>query len=564
MRTQLTLIGIAIIFSTGLVVLSCVGDSRATAIVSGEVRDDAGPVADATVRVQATTNKTLTDAEGRFALTGLSPGTPITVSAWKHTYYCAKAEGIVPPAGDVVLTLRHYQTNDNPDYEWMPPTGEESCASCKAGVTEIWLGNAHAGAATNPRFLTMYNGTDIHGNQSPLTTHGYSRDYGAFPLRPNPTQPYYGPGFKLDFPSSAGNCAACHTPGAAVDTPYDTDPNTVTDADAFGVHCDFCHKVADVTLGPDGMPFGNVPGVMSMDVRRPFPDDPERYQLFFGTFDDDNVPEEDTYLPLIETSQFCAPCHFGVFWDTVIYNSFGEWLESPYSDPAFENARTCQDCHMPAPSMVNGEPMTNVAPGAGGVERDPMIIQPHLQLGAMDEGFLRGAQTMSVAAERDGDNLVVRVSITNDNTGHHIPTDSPLRQLILLVQASDGQGQSLPLLQGGVLPEYAGQGDPEEGYYAGLPGKVFARVLEELWTEVSPTGAYWNPTRVVSDSRLAAMTTDTSEYVFDSPVEGDAVIEVTLFFRRAFKTLADQKGWDDADIVVAEKRFVLSPHWHLP
>jgi hypothetical protein len=114
------------------------------------------------------------------------------------------------------------------------------------------------------------------------------------------------------------------------------------------------------------------------------------------------------------------------------------------------------------------------------------------------------------------------------------------------------------------LPEYAGQGDPEEGYYAGLPGKVFARVLEELWTEVSPTGAYWNPTRVVSDSRLAAMTTDTSEYVFDAPVEGDAVIEATLFFRRAFKTLADQKGWDDADIVVAEKRFVLSPHWHLP
>ena len=46
-------------------------------------------------------------------------------------------------------------------------------------------------------------------------------------------------------------------------------------------------------------------------------------------------------MPLIEESQFCAPCHFGVFWDALIYNSFGEWLESSYSDPSFENAKTC-------------------------------------------------------------------------------------------------------------------------------------------------------------------------------------------------------------------------------
>jgi len=39
-------------------------------------------------------------------------------------------------------------------------------------------------------------------------------------------------------------------------------------------------------------------------------------------------------------------------------------------------------------------------------------------------------------------------------------------------------------------------GDPEQGYYAGLLSKGFAKVLEELWSEVSPMGAYWNPTRV--------------------------------------------------------------------
>jgi hypothetical protein len=525
--------------------------------VSGVVRDRDGPVAGATVRVQATTNATLTDDEGRFTLTGLSKGVAVTISAWKHTYYCAKIEEVVPPASDIALTLRRYQANDNPDYEWIPPIGTDSCASCKPGVTQIWLDNAHAGSGGNPRFLTMYNGTDMHGNQSPPTRYGYSRDYGSFPLRPDPNKPYYGPGYKLDFPNTAGNCAACHTPGAAVDTPYGTDPNVLTGADTFGVHCDFCHKVADVTLeGSTGLPFPNMPGVLSMDVRRPFPDDPERYQLFFGTFDDDNVPEEDTYLPLIETSQFCAPCHFGVFWDTVIYNSFGEWLESPYSDP--ETGQTCQNCHMPAPSILDGEPMTNVAPDAGGIERDPMSIHAHTQPGVMDEKLLQNAVTMTATAQLEGEAIVVQVDITNDQTGHHVPTDSPLRHLILLICATDVQGNSLQQLDGPTVPEWGGVGDYAQGYYAGLPGKGFAKTLEELWTEISPTGAYWNPTRVLNDNRLAAFATDTSTYTFAAPAESEVTVEVALLFRRAFKELMDQKGWDVPDILMEWEVITLS------
>jgi len=521
--------------------------------ISGIVTDADGPVAGATVRVQATTNETLTDDEGRFTLTGLSEGAAVTISAWKHTYYCAKVERVVPPASGITLTLRRYQTNDNPDYEWMPPIGADSCASCKPGVTEIWLENAHAGSGINPRFLTMYNGTDVYGNQSPPTRYGYSRDYGRFPLRPDPNQPYYGPGYKLDFPNTAGNCAACHTPGAAVNVPYGTDPNALTGADTFGVHCDFCHKVADVTLDlSTGLPFPNMAGVLSMDIRRPFPDDPDRYQLFFGTFDDDNVPEEDTYLPLLETSQFCAPCHFGVFWDTVIYNSFGEWLESPYSDPTFEGAQTCQNCHMPSPAILGGEPMTNVAPDAGGVERNPMSIHAHTQPGAMDEELLRNAVTMTATAHLEGETVVVQVDIINDKTGHHVPTDSPLRHLILLICVTDAQGNILQQLDGPTVPEWGGVGDPTQGYYAGLPGKAFAKVLEELWTEVSPTGAYWNPTRVLDDNRLAAFVTDTSVYTFAAPTEGEVTVKVTLLFRRAFKQLMDQKGWDVPDIVMEQ------------
>ena len=150
------------------------------------------------------------------------------------------------------------------------------------------------------------------------------------------------------------------------------------------------------------------------------------------------------------------------------------------------------------------------------------------------------------------------MEIINDNTGHHIPTDSPLRHLILLVQAIDGEGRSLSLLEGATLPEYTGEGEPGNGYYAGLPGKVFAKILEELWTEVSPTGAYWNHTRLVSDNRLAAMATDTSTYTFSATGEGQVTIEVTLLYRRAFKALIEQKEWDVPDIVVAQELIFLS------
>ena len=104
------------------------------------------------------------------------------------------------------------------------------------------------------------------------------------------------------------------------------------------------------------------------------------------------------------------------------------------------------------------------------------------------------------------------------------------------------------------MPEWGGVGDPSEGYYAGLPGKGFARVLQELWTEISPTGAYWNPTRVLSDNRLAAFATDTSVYTFAAPIEVQVTVEVTLLFHRAFKELMDQKGWDVPDMVMEKQQ----------
>lgn len=484
-----------------------------TVEVSGVVLDeDSQPVEGATVRIQATTNATTTGPDGTFTLDGLAEGITVTITAWQAEYYVAETHA-VPPASDVTLELHLYPTTDNPDYEWLPPQAgaepESRCGNCHVGpIITQWSANAHAGAGTNPRFFSMYNGTDTTG------------------------QPNVAPGYKMDFPNTAGNCANCHAPGAAANKPFTADMNQLSEVETNGVFCDFCHKAGGVYLDPTtGLPYPNVPGVMSMDLRRP----PEGKQMFFGPFDD--IAEPDSYLPLIQESQFCATCHNFSFWGTPIYQSFAEWLESPY--PALDVH--CQTCHMPPDGVT-----TNFAPGHGGLERDPQTIPSHFQFGAAHPEFLQNTVSMTVQAVVIGDRVRATVTITNIGAGHHVPTDFPGRHMILVVKATDDQQQELAQVGGPVVPNWGGD-------MADRPGKTFAKVLRDLNSGQEPTAAYWNPTIIVSDNRIPAFGVDTSVYEFTAPPAGAVNVEATLIFRRAFWELMETKRWDDTPDIVMEQ-----------
>jgi len=510
---------------------SLVSASTTASITGKVVLQDGSPVGGATVRIQATTNSTTSSPDGSFSLDGLTGGTPVTVSAWKDKYYCAKVETVTPPASNITLTLRLYQTNDNPSYPWIPPTGANSCYSCKPGVTQIWLDNdAHGRSGKNPRFFSLYNGSDITGT-TVIT-----------------------PGYKLDFPGTAGNCATCHAPGAAVDAPFTTDMNSLASIDRdFGVHCDFCHKVAGVYLNTaTGLPYPNAPGVLSLDLRRPFPES-ERYQLFFGTFDDDNVPLEDTYLPLIKKSQWCATCHQFSFWGTPIYQSFKEWLESPYPAMGVE----CQTCHMPPDGI-----MTNVAPGMGGVERDPLTIHAHSMPGAASQTLLQNTVAMSLTAQMSYPEIEASVTITNVLAGHDVPTDHPGRHMILTILATDNNGISLLQTSGPVVPFWGGA-------QSGLPGKAYAKVLQDALSGQYPVVSYWKQAFIRSDNRLPAFSSDSSDYGFLAPQAGGTVtVTAELLFRRTFQAEMDQRGWNSPDILMATQQMTLTlpayTLWYLP
>jgi hypothetical protein len=523
-------------------------------IVEGRVLAEGKPVSGAIVRVQATPNATISNGAGKFRLRlSNTDDNALQLTAWAKGFFCGGPVECRAGQRNIEFNLRAHAAVDHPNYQWKtyhvtPGTdSDEACSTCHSRGTsglmhplpgDEWLRDAHSQSAVNPRFLSMYRGCDLSGNQSPLTRHARDPDYGLIPLPVDGARPYYGPGYKLDFPEHAGNCATCHVPVAASKSPYDTDPTQVNDAAAEGVSCDLCHKIWDVRVEPDtGLPFPNRPGVLSMEFRRP----PEGEQFFAGPYDDVTAGD-DTYLPLQHESRLCAACHFGVFWDTVVYNSFGEWLSSPFSDPV--KGQSCQDCHMPRSGSVYC-----ALPEKGGLQRDSKTVFSHQMTGASDTHLLQNSVSMRVDTHSDGDKLVVRIAITNDQTGHHVPTGSPLRHLILSVKTRDSSGTPLRQVNGPKLPAWTDGKSNRDGY-AGQPGKTFAKILEEVWTGTSPTGAYWNPTRIVRDNRLAAGSTDVSRYTFAKGAGHRVKLDVQLFFRRAFKPLMEQKGWTDDDVLM--------------
>jgi hypothetical protein len=476
------------------------------------LRSDGEPAEGAWVRRQTSDRAVQAGADGGFLLDGLTDGSPVTITAWYPGHKLGWVT-VVPPAQAPWIALRLWDQRDNREYAWNtsfadPANQALGCGHCHSPGAEEWSRTAHAGSAVNPRFLSMYNGTRADRKQAAA------------------------PGHQQDFPGTAGNCANCHAPGAAANAPFSTNMNALTGVNREGVFCDFCHKAGAVYLDPaTGLPYRNAPGVQSMRLFRPHGDD----QIFFGPLDD--VASRASRLPVESKSEFCAPCHQFSFWGTPIYESFREWRESPYRDQGIE----CQTCHMPA-----GTSPTFVRPEKGGLPRNPERLASHLDLGVKDPDFMRATIEMKIEAAGQPDRVEVAVSLTNRLGGHHVPTDYPGRNMILVVAAVDSRGAPLAPAGGSTVPEWGGD-------LAGRPGKGFAKVLKDLATGEAPVVNYWKPVTIASDNRIPALATDRSQFVFARPpAAGPVTVSARLVFRRIFRALALLKGWEATDLPMAE------------
>lgn len=464
---------------------------------SGTVSTPTGPADGARVRFRGDSRQTLTDPNGRFSLTSeRRPGDRLT--AWLEGYFIAGTDASSGPAD---LRLRPLPAEDNEGYEWVDPTpgGERNCGTCHEEVYREWRDSGHARSLTGRHFRNLFDGSDWHG------------------------RPDRGWSLLAEHPDGAGVCTACHGPTVRFTDPAYFDPRAAKGVAAEGVHCDYCHKVSG-TAGEVGVTHGR----FGLKLLRP-----EEGQLFFGPLDDVDRGE-DAHLALYSRSRYCAPCHEGTVFGVRVYGTYSEWLDSPARRRGVE----CQGCHMTPTGR-----MSNVAPGHGGVERDPKSLSNHRFVAGSLTDMLRGCVRLDVTTTRTGDGVTAEVTVEAKDAGHRVPTGFVDRNVALVVEARDAGGAELAVAEGPRLPDWAG---PD---VRGKGGKLYARQLKDF--DGRHPAPFWRADPDAEDTRLRPDEPDRLRFRFPATA---GELRVRLLYRRFWPDVAATKGWPDNEVVIAERR----------
>jgi hypothetical protein len=291
---------------------------------------------------------------------------------------------------------------------------------------------------------------------------------------------------------------------------------------AQGVHCDYCHKVHEVATEKLGLTHGR----FAQRLLRP-----SSGQLFFGPLDDVDRGE-DSYSPLQKDSRLCAACHEGIVFGVHVYSTYSEWLASP----ARSAGKQCQDCHMTPSGRL-----TNIARGAGGIERDPHTLASHDFLPGGKSQMLRRSLHVEVTAKKVEETWQVAVEVVARNVGHRVPTGFIDRHLLLVVDAQNEQGRDVPLKSGPVLPWASGA-------FAGQPGRLFGKLL----TDNQGRGPipFWRPAAEPTDTRLMPEEPVCSEFILPAQTRR---VQVRLIYRPFWESVGREKNWPTDEIVVFDR-----------
>ena len=479
------------------------------------------PVGGAIVAIQASPQKTTTAADGSFTLSGLS-GTNFEVVAAKKGYFHAPIAVPSAPTAGIVIMIQPVLLENNTSYTFPAPT---FCASCHPNQFSEWTGSPMAMAGSNTWVYDIYDGTGTPGGMGGFV---YTRDSAFAAGHPN------------------SECASCHQPEPWIENPGKAlDPvGSLSTGSMHGISCETCHKIANLDETKPNYP-GIWPGVV--DFNRP--NNPTSHQVEYGVLGDAsyNVPGlmQPSYQPQL-TAVVCAACHQdkndpdgnGNFEEpngVISEPTYLEWLASPYGNPSSPQYRSCVECHMPP---TGASSICSIAP----VTRDPATIHTH-RIEGTTPFFLENAVDLTMTVQENPTDIQISVSIHNNQTGHHVPTGVTVRNMILLVEAwrvSDGQMLTSTGTQ--TIHALGGTGDPNQGYYAGLPGKLFAKVNHDA-NGVGPT-FFTDATGITFDNRIPAMATDVTNYSFSVPPgSGRIMARARLIYRRAFRGFVDAKQW---------------------
>jgi hypothetical protein len=470
------------------------------AVQHGEVRDANCPLEGALVRWKGQARASLTDSLGRFRLPQRELNSA-RLTAWKLGYFIGGADA---NREQLVVQLRPLPAKDREEYSWVNPTpdrtAKDNCGNCHGEIHREWATSGHAQSTTNRHFLSLYDGTDWQG------------------------KPGTGWSLRDEHPDGVGVCTACHAPTVPHDDPAYFDLSKVQGAAQQGVHCDYCHKIADAGLGTIGLTHGR----FGIELLRP-----AEGQLFFGPLDDVDRGE-DTYSPLYERSRYCASCHEGTVFGVPVYSTYSEWLESP----ARGKGKQCQTCHM----QPTGR-MTNIAPDRGGIERDPKTLANHLLFAGSQLDMVRRALKVTANFESEKDQRRLIVELRADDVGHRVPTGFIDRHLVLVVEPMDKDCNRIEMLAGPTLPKPAGR------EVASLSGRLYGRLLKD--DEGQGPFPFWRAAGCrIEDTRLTPGHSD--RMAFTLPASAQRV-RIRLLHRRTWPDQAERKGWPDNELVIVDQ-----------
>jgi hypothetical protein len=323
------------------------------------------------------------------------------------------------------------------------------------------------------------------------------------------------------------------------------DPGYSSAGVMHGISCDVCHKLADVDVEKI-----NFPGIFPGAVTFTRPAGPNFLQVQYGVLGDVDFSSpifmRASYQPQL-VAEVCGTCHQDkndpdgnhTFNGVTSEPTYQEWVDSPYGNSQSSFYATCVDCHMPPSGEIY------VCGMGGGPVRDPETIRSHTIEGTTPQ-YLENAVEMTMETQRLGDTIGVVVSIDNSLTGHHVPTGVTVRNMILLVEAwregEDPLLNPLPHTGSQIIHDLGGVGDPAQGYYAGLPGRFFAKVNHDADGN-GPT-FFTEATGIQFDNRIPALGSDVTDYSFSvAGGEGNINVRARLIYRRAFRFLVDAKQW---------------------
>ena len=330
--------------------------------------------------------------------------------------------------------------------DWSDP---EICGQCHTRQYQGWNGSMHSNAFNDPVFQAMWALAE-----------------------------------KAD-PSMRNNCGSCHTPIGVMTDTIEFHPDqglhgafTAPGVAAKGVSCDVCHTISGTNLHKTAvLEHGNASFIMS-------PGNTKR-----ATLEGAESPYHETaYSEHHARSDFCGNCHqiFHPGNNFPIERTYDEWKYSVYA----QNGIQCQDCHMVPVEIAKKVADTLTRPE----DLDEPSLEGFAALGGPwrkvvhDHGFVGGnavitaalnqvdpdrpetlgrdsnyaeaiARLQSVAslkvevAPKSGPLHQVKVRVTNERAGHHLPTSlTEVREVWLEVVVTDEQGREL--MRSGTLDEY--------------------------------------------------------------------------------------------------------------